>query len=411
MQTLSCLGVIGAPPARAEIRFTPSFAVSERYDSNIFITPSGFTTPPDTKKWDLATSLIPGIEIMDKDRAVEFSLIGNANGTVYVNNPDLNYVSTQWVGTAKLDGLVGQLIPGLKLQVSDSFLYSPEAPSFVTAGAPVVNENIFARGIQAVRADMATNTASATASYSLSKSLSVQGTYAYSLFRVGNIDVPPSPDLPVLFFNTDFQRLSVGPTYKLTRGDAVGIDYTRVTSTFADASANIIASNLRFDQTVSAHGVEARYATGGLHWNLYASGGATVVQRDSSSFFSGRASFSIDYNPATRLAIEVSRQLAPAFFGSAGMLISTTAGLTVERRLAETISLMASGNYAINQGTAGNDIRFESYGAIAMLNYNVTRSTTASLSYQYFHLDISSAGFESAVNRSLAMITITTRWK
>lgn len=410
MQALSCLGIIGVPAARGELQFTPSLAVSERYDSNIFITPSGFT-PLGKKAWDLATSVMPGIEIIDKDRIVETSLLGNVTGTAFVNNPDLNFLSTQWTGTVKLDGLVRQLIPRLKLQVSDTFLYSPESPSFVTAGNPVVNENVFARGIQPVRADLVTNTASATASYALSRSFNIQGTYAYSLFRVGQILVEQSPDLPVVFFNTDFHRLSVGPTFKLARGDTIGLDYTRQSARFTDVTANVVATNLRFDEIVTAHGMEAHYATGGTHWSAFASGGATVVEEDSSVFFSGRLAFSADFTPLTRVAVDVSRQLAPAFFGTAGVMISTTAGVTVERRLAETISLTVSGNYAINEGTAGNDIRFESYGARTMLNYNVSKSTIASLSYEYIHFETSVSTFQSTLNRSLAMISIRWLWR
>ena len=408
MQTLSCIGVIGAPIARGETRFIPSLGFSERYDSNIFASPSGLT-PPGKKPWDMATSVTPGIQIVDKDRVVETNLSANVNGTAFMNNPELNFVATQLTGVIKLDGLVGQLIPGLKLQVSDSFRFSPEAPSFVTAGTPAPTENVFARGIQPVRANTFTNTASVTASYPLSKSLGVKGAYAYSLFRVGKILVEQSPDVPVVFFNTDFQRLSVGPTYNLARGDNLGVNYNMVTATFTDKTANV--SGVNVNETITAHGVEAHYSTGGLHWGAYASGGATIVEREGTAFFSGKVTLSGAIDPSTGLSVDVSRQLAPTFFGTAGVMISTAAGVTVERRLADSLSLSGSANYAINEGTGANVIRFESYGGSMLLNYNFSQSTIASLSYRYFHSEVSSPGFETMVNRSMAMLSLTSNWK
>lgn len=392
---------------RAETRFIPSLSFTERYDSNIFIAPSGFT-PPGKKPWDMASSLIPGIQILDKERIVETDLSANVNGTAFINNTELNFLSTQVTGVFKLDGLVGQLIPGLKLQVSDSFLYSPESPSFVTAGTPAPNENVFARGIQPVRADTLTNIASVSASYPIAKSWSLLGAYSYSLFRVGQILVP-SPDVAAVFFNTDFHRASLGSAYNLARGDKVGIDYSMVSATFTDKSANVSGANL--NETVRAHGLEAHYATQGLHWGSYASGGATIVEKDGSAFFSGRLTLSGSLDSSTHLSFDVSRQLAPAFFGEAGVMISTAAGVTVERRLGESLSLSGSGNYALNEGTAGNVLRFESYSAGLLLNYNFAKAMTASLSYQYMHFDIAGEGFENVVNRSMAMVSVKAVWK
>jgi hypothetical protein len=164
--------------------------------------------------------------------------------------------------------------------------------------------------------------------------------------------------------------------------------------------------------TVRAHGVEAYYLTKGLHWGAYASGGATIVDQDGTAFFSGKGTLSWAYDRLTQLSVDVSRQLAPAFFGTAGLMMSTAAGVTVQRRLTDSLFLSGSANYAINEGTAGNGFRFESYNGNAILNYNFSLSTTASLSYQQTHFESSSPGFNTAgVNRSLVMFSLTSRWK
>lgn len=408
LQALLLWGSIGALPIQAETRFIPSLNFSERYDSNVFIAPSG-STPPGKKPWDLATSLIPGIQILDKDRAIETDLTAKVSGTAFINNPELNFFSASLVGILKLDGLVGRLIPGLKLQVSDSFIYTPEAPSFVDAGTPAPSENPFARGIVPVRADTFSNTASVSASYPLWRSLRVDGTYAYSLFRVGQILVESPTATPAVFFNTDFQTLTLGPIYRIARGDEIGLTYKLATAKFTDASVN--ASGESIDETVRSHGLELRYSTKVLHWAAFMSGGATIVDQDGSAFFSGRVGLSWAYDPSTQLSVDVSRQLAPAFFGTAGVMISSNAGVTFQRRFTDSLFLSLSANYAVNEGTAGNVIRFESYSGHAILNYNFTLSTVASLSYQQVHFETSSPGTESVTNRGVVMFSITSTWR
>lgn len=408
IQILFCAGIIWAPLVRADTRIIPSLSVSERYDSNVLFTPSGGDTLG-KKRWDFVSTAVPGLQIIDKARTVETIVNANVSGNVFVNNPELNFFATQASVSMKLDGLVGQVIPGLKLQIADAFQFTPEAPSFVPAGAPAVVENVFARGIQMVRANTITNGASVIASYPVMKSLSVEGMYNYSLVRIGKIFVEEPLDVPVFFFDSDFHRWSIGPTYNLTRGDKIGLDYSMVTARFVEKSTSTTAQQI--DESISAHTIEARYATGGLHWTAMTSGGVTVLPREDSTFFSGRLRLSGRYDPVTQVALDLSRQLAPAFFGTAALMISTNVGLTVERRVMESLSISGSANYAINKTTPVDVGKIESYAAGVLLTYNLTRSLATSLSYQYTHFELTGTDFTANVNRSVVLLSLSSLWK
>lgn len=407
VQTLSCIGVIGAPLARGETRFIPSLGFSERYDSNILFAPSGSAS--ERKQWDVVTTVTPAVQVIDKGREVETTLNVGGSGNIFVNNPKLNFFSAQVSGSVKLDGLVGQLLPGLKLRVSDSFMFTPEAPNFVAAGTPSLTENVFSRGIQTVRANTYTNATSIAASYPLSASFSIHGDYLYSLFRVGQIIFEQAANVPVVFFNSNFQRWSVGPSYQLTHESQVSLNFQTTNLDITEKSINL--SRQPISQSTTARGVEAEYSTVAKYWSATASGGVTWLEQDGSAFFSGKLTASREIDKSTRLSLNLSRQLAPAFFATGGALISTAVSATVDCRLGDSFSVTGSANYALNESTPAEVARFESYSGIAIINYTGWRDLTPALSYQHNRFEAGGNGFGFVVNRSAAILSITARWK
>ena len=96
-----------------------------------------------------------------------------------------------------------------------------------TLGQPLGTADALSRGIVGVRANTFSNTASVSGDYALSRRLSLRGNYNNSIFRVGSILAQPTEtaDFPIVYFNTNFQTFSVGPSYRLTRGDSLGLNY------------------------------------------------------------------------------------------------------------------------------------------------------------------------------------------
>jgi hypothetical protein len=390
------------------IKIVPSFTLSQRYDSNVLYAPSGAQiglTP-----WDFVTTASPTIQLLNENRYAETSILAGVSGNLFVNNPDLNFVSTNLTGSATLDRWVRRFIQGARLQVSDSFSFSPESPSFVSAGNPLPTDNPFARGIVPVRANMYTNTAMVAAAYPLAPGLSLQGTYSYSLLRIGEIFVKQPIDTPVVFFNTDMHAWSIGPTWRLSRADTLSLSYRSTTSSLSPTSGSLPSVDF------TARGVEATYASTSADWGAVLSGGATVLDLDNRAYPTGSLALTAKYGELTNFRVIGSRAFAPAFFATGGALISTNAGISVEHRFSRILSFTGSANYAYNEVAPVNFATFESYTASGLLSYNISRSLLASIGYSYTYFSVGTpeavttdlAGY--ILNRHVVTFSITGKW-
>lgn len=403
----------GKPPTdatkpRGDTKFIPSIVLTERYDSNVLFAPSGINLG--RQKWDFVTTAAPALQVLNMNRYADTNVLAGVSGNLFVNNTDLNFIATNLTGAVTLDKSVNQFIRGAKLQVSNSFSYSPETPSFVSAGSPALTDNPFARGIIPLRVDMYTNNALVAASYPIMPGLSVNGTYSYSLLRIGKIYIEPSQANQAVFFDTDTHAWSLGPNWKISRSDNIGVMYKSTLIDLRDTTGQRV--NLDF----SAQGLEANYSTRGADWGATLSGGATLLDQDNQVYTTGALTLTAKYGEATHVSVTGSRQIAPGFFGVPGALISTTAGVSVEHRFHKTLSLTGNANYAYNEIVPSKSATFESYTTSAALAYNMSRTMTASLIYSYTYfavdsLDIATQNIAGYIlNRHFVTFSITAKW-
>ena len=389
-------------------KFVSSVAFSQRYDSNVLFAPSGSQlglTP-----WDFVTTLSPTIQLLNHNRYADTSLAAGVSGNLFINNPDLNFVSTNATGTATLDKFVNQFIHGAKFQVSDSFSFSPESPSFVSAATPQPAANPFAVGIVPVRANMYTNTATLAGAYPLTPALTLQGTYSYSLLRIGEVFVKQPVPAPVIFFDTDMHAWSIGPTLQLSRTDTISLFYRSTTSSLTPTSSSLQGVDF------TARGIEATYATTSSGWGAVLSGGATILDLDNRAYPTGSLTLTAKSAEATSFRVIGSRAFAPAFFATGGALISTTVGVSVEHRFNRTLTFTGSANYAYNEVAPVNFATFESYTASGLLSYKFSRSLLTSIGYSYTYFQVSTpeatttdlAGY--IVNRHVVTFSLTGTW-
>src|SRR5687767_7678460 len=138
--------------AYAETKIIPSVTASQRYDSNVFRVPTSFL-PPGTKSGDFVTALSPQLGILNKSDLGDTKFNIGVSGNVYANNSSLNYISTNANLNSDLTRWIRELIPGARLQIADSFLFTPEPPGFVTGVRPDTPSDAFARGVVAFRAN------------------------------------------------------------------------------------------------------------------------------------------------------------------------------------------------------------------------------------------------------------------
>lgn len=386
----------------AETKIIPAVILSERYDSNVLFAPSG-TTVSGRKKEDFVTTVAPQLRFLNKDPQAETDITAGVSGNAFVSNRDLDFVSVNLAGTINLTRYISEFIPGAKLRIGEVFLYTPEQPNFVSPAAPLGTQNAFANGLQTIRATVHTNNASVTGEYLLERGMGLRATYGHSIFRVDKVltDQPAGIGL----FNTTIERWSAGPTIRLGRGENLNLNYVNTTMDFSavgtSSKANVVARTF-----------EAEYGKVTPDWSATASGGATLLEQGNLAFFSGKLEVAGAYDRETRIGLTVSRSVSPGFFGpTGGVLISNVAGVSVEHKVSNDLTVKGTMNYALNETAPIDLAKFDSMTASGQLIYGLTRAVSASLLYQYSRSEFSFHGAQDfAINRSFVTFSLTAKW-
>jgi hypothetical protein len=398
-----CDMVIGVRGADAETQVIPSITISERYDSNVFRAPPGRIQGREL--WDFATSANADVQVLNRSRRSETSIRARVNGNTYVNNPELNYVSTNLNVYSVLDGWVSQLVRGARLKLSESFRFTPEPPTFLLAGSaaePTAQRTDFlVRGIQLARANTFANTAAARGSIPLSRRVSLQGTYQHTVLRVGSTFVDQAGDLA--FFNTTLQDWTVGTGFQVTRSDSVIVNYK---------TTQMNLSGPVGDVAFTARGVAGEYVKDMPGWKMAFHGGATYLDQGSKLYFTGGLTVTADYGPNTSVRAAVSREVAPAFFGrgisTGGALISTVGGISLEHKLSKSLNFVGGANYAYNETVPLALATFTSYRLSGMLTYRIGPKISTSLFYNYISFKQGGTARESyQVDRNVIMLSVS----
>ena len=70
------------------------------------------------------------LTILNKSRLGDTVVRAGVDGNAYAYNSDLAYVSTNVLASSDLSDWAQELLPGLKLRISDAFRYTPQQPAF-----------------------------------------------------------------------------------------------------------------------------------------------------------------------------------------------------------------------------------------------------------------------------------------
>jgi hypothetical protein len=93
----------------------------------------------------------------------------------------------------------------------------------------------------------------------------------------------------------------------------------------------------------------------------------------------------------------------PSFVSTAGPVYSNLVGLNGSAGITDRLTAFGGFNFAHSSFTSQvNDSTFNSYGIIAMLNYLVTRTLQASLSYQWLNFTSESGGTDGSADFNMS---------
>jgi hypothetical protein len=332
------------------------------------------------------------------------------DGNAFAYNTDLAFASGNVRATSDLSSWVQELLPGMKLRISDAFRYTPNQAAFPLGVTPQQGvtpqpEDIFSRGIQPARANTFSNSLSTEGDYSFSRSTGLRANYTYSILRIGRVyttEVDPSGALT--YFDTTVHNAAIGPTYTFDGGDTLFLKLNYLT---ADQTRIGGSSSPR---QFTSQSIQPEYVTRiARDWTATISGGATMVeQAGNQTFASGSVSLTNEFDRQTHVSIAVSRQVAPSFFIFGGAFISNVAQLYVSHGFSRVVQLTVRGNYAYNESTPVKLITVESINGSAVLDYNLTRDTKLSLSQTYGHFTVTG---RTPFDQLVTMLAVSIEWK
>jgi hypothetical protein len=406
------LGIIG-PAAQsilyADTQFEHSVTASQSYDSNVWGGPKEFV-PAGKRQGDLVSSIAPSIRLLTKNRQMDTVLSAGVAGNLYVYNPQLDFVSVNANLFSNLDGWINQFVEGAKLKVANTFIYTPQPPSFLTGGQPPPTADLLLRGIQGARANTYLNNGSVTGSYVFGRGFGVQAGYYIGIMKFGQIFVQPTQPtaIPVAYFNTMYHAFSIGPTYAISPSDTVSVNYEPTLNYLSSPSS---------DQNFTTQGVTAEYVRTTTYWTATIRGGATVVDTGNNMYFSGGLALKGSIDPSTKLRATISRKVAPTFYLGGGASLTDTYGLYLDHKISRLLTLSIGGSYGKGTTIPVEFLNFTSYQGTAILRYQLTRLISTSLSYDYYYYKYESpavAGIPASgfsFPRNLVTLSLTATWR
>jgi hypothetical protein len=401
----ACFSLGGWLPTlvQAETMIVPSVSLVEQYDGNVYFAPAELLAPG-TRVDDFVSSLVGTVDVQHKSRDVVANLRAGGDLNYFVYNTPLNYVGTNVVASAQLDGWVARLVRGLRLSVSEVFRYTPQPPGFLSPQAnAAVGGDPFARGVQNFRANNFSNTFSTNASYDIYKDLFVTGSYAFSLSRFGSVLAQTSTG--ATFFDTNVHTWSVGPGYRLTQAENISLLYQQslVSQTVSDGTSP--------DTNFNTQELWANYTKEVPdYWKVSLRGGVTLIEPASRAY--GTVWITLTSNPERRTSIQLdlSRKAAPSYFLVQGATISNVAQLSVSHKLTRRLTLLGSANYAYSETTPDTSFKYTTISANAAVRYELTRTMLVNLSYGYQDFDNEFPGFRYSFTRHVVGISLAAHW-
>jgi hypothetical protein len=371
--------------------------VAERYDSNVFFVPG-------TKFDDYVTTVSPQLRLNHRNQWMKGTFGGGATAEVYVQNPGLNYVAGNGTMNLNLDGAMNRLVPGLGLDVSDTLIYTPQPLAFAAPTSGSQLAPAFVQGIQAQRANSFSNAAKVETSYRLSEFMSMTVTYLDQRIRFGSPIATPTGVTQGGFINTNFQTLTSGLVRKFSPADTIFIAHQYQHATFS--ASNDLGSQF---STQGALMRWSRFITPGL--KATGEGGFAVLSPRGNVEWLGAASLEWkgQYTSAT---VSYSRSIAPSFLFVSTPLLSQVVTGELKRRITDSLTLSVNGGYAINASVPDSSLlRFQSYSVTPSVNYIISKTFTATLSYTHSQYEQTVASQSFPFDRDLVQLSLIAEWK
>lgn len=388
-QSGSAQGAGGIRGSGSPVRIVPSITISERYDSNV-----RRTTP---EVYDYVSSIRPNLRAEYQNNLVQGTLTGGFRAELYARNPELNFVAPHASVSANLDNAAGKIVRGLGLRITDSIIYTPVPPAFVTPEAPETSDF---HGIQVYRTNTLTNAANIQSTFAITPLTQFNASYSHMLRKF--FDKSRS-EADGTLFNTVIQSFMAGPQYQINPNHLIGASYQY--QHFASEPNTGGTGNV-----VTLHGAMASWKTSFTReLTLDVSPGVSVLTMDTEKpYWTMRGS--LEWSDGRTIAgLSYVRRIRPSIYINSSTLISDVVTASLSRNLTSQWSVHVQSSYAINKSISQTPLRFESFSQTGSVNYAFYPGMTASASITNYNFLISGTQ-NRQYDRQLVMISLTAEW-
>lgn len=401
-----------ATEARGDTQLVPMLGVSERYDSNVLMINK--SAVPTAHIEDFVTTMTPQVIARSRGGPVELNSLLGVVGTLYRNNPSLNYVGINSSVGLGLTPLLSRALPLATLTVTGSFQYTPLPPAFLQGNQDTQSQDPTIRGIQAFRTNTTSYSAGETFMYQFTPLVRFQTNYNYSKVHFGSQAVSQTG---TGLIDTQSHSVGIGPIVEISRNDAILNTYTLnaieqgglgnfrthteslgwrrtwSSSFFSQASfgaqyveeRDLILGSERLKQAAQVTPTVNVLASYVSRTELFGDateslGELSGLKHLAGSIFPGGVPSAGTYS----LRVSYSYGVYPLFLGTGGLSKSHTVGLNGTLGLTSSLAGTYGATFARNTAAATNaNFSTESYSLTAGLNYLFTPALRGSLNYTY----------------------------
>ena len=383
---LSALAIIvSAGVVNAEVHFTPSLTVSERYEDNARFVSTN-------KQGDFSTVVTPDLGFTGRAQELDFTGHVGATWWQYMKETDLSRVGFQGSLSVKADTWTSRLLPGLGLTVMDSAIYTQEFPVFAPLAASVQPAPLAApvqpaSGVEAGRFNTFGNNLVASSSYVVSPRVNLNGSYVNSMTRFSGTS-------NLVSFRSN--SLIGGWSYAVSPVTTFLNNYTYTKFSFT--------GNNPIETYAADVGARRQFAS---DLKIEARVGASYVpslDRLSPNFnVEGIKKFY-----STDVRVRVTRSIGNTGGLTAQVSTSQVASATVTHRLTPSLTAVLGADYSIIKSVGLGTVDVQVYDVRPSLNYAFSRTISVTASYLHYHQHSQgTVGFSFDQNMGTVGVTVT----
>lgn len=385
---------------REGLQVIPSVSVGERYDSNVYFVKKR----PGLDREDFVTTAVPQVRGYYVGESFAVNAMASAIGEYYAKNTNLNYVGANTGLALNLSKLLDRWWQGAMFTVSDTYIYSPQAPAFLIGNLAGGTTNPYAAGFQVGRASVSRNILSTDLALPLNQTVSLTGNYSNGFSRYGASNVPQAGAL----INSQYQTYTAGLSMKASPQDILSVNSINADVNFQPA----------FRGAYSTHG-------GNVGWEhiftpfltVKSHAGATVLQRDL-----GGVSMPATVVPVgdlallwkdrtTAMALTYGLGVSPSLQFQSQALRTHVVSFTLTQQTAIP-ELLAVANINYGRGdqygsAAGAAISYASVMGVGGLMYKFSPETFLGVNYSYSNVDNKIGGNTFAFDRHVVQLSLT----